>query len=427
MAISPARIAAYEVLLRVERDRAFTSILLPQYQINLSEKDAALCQQLVLGVLRRKLYLDAVISQFTTNKKLDLEVEMTLRLGAYQLLELDRIPDHSAVNESVQLVQRAKKASAKGFVNAILRRIAKRGPLPDSSDTLDKASIKTSYPRWLLERWLKQFGRERALAIAEANNQPPRLAFRFTGHPETEVPQEANPSQIVEGGYTVEKFTPGLRELAAAGRIYFQDEASQLIARSVRIAEGGSFLDVCASPGGKTTLAARDNRDKHVVVVAGDLHQSRVEWLKDNCSSQGFPNVLVARYDAVAALPFAERSFDAILVDAPCSGTGTIRSNPEIRYFLRPDDIEELSRKQLAILTNASKLLQKGGRLYYSTCSLEHEENEGVVVKFLGENSEFLPAENEIDERFLTDEGYGRTFPDRDGTDGFFFAILERS
>ncbi|HEX6280252.1 MAG TPA: 16S rRNA (cytosine(967)-C(5))-methyltransferase RsmB [Pyrinomonadaceae bacterium] len=426
MAISPARIAAYEVLLRVERDRAFTSILLPQYQANMSEKDAALCQQLVLGVLRRKFYLDAVISQFSAKRKLDLEVVTAIRLGAYQILELDRIPDYSAVNESVQLVRRAKKASAKGFVNAILRRIAKRGPLPESGDSIETASIETSHPRWLLERWIQQFGRERALAIAEANNQPPRLAFRFTGHPEPEVPQEANPSQIVEGGYTVEKFTRELKELAEAGQIYFQDEASQLIARSVQIPDSGTFLDVCASPGGKTSLAAKANRGRSLTLAAGDVHQARVELLRSNCISQGFPEVLVARYDAVAALPFADGSFDAILVDAPCSGTGTIRSNPEIRYFLRPDDIEELSRKQLTILTNASNLLRKGGKLYYSTCSLEREENEGVIAKFLDEHNEFRHVEDGIYKRFRTDEGFGRTFPDRDGTDGFFFAILER-
>jgi len=423
MPVSPARIAAYEILLRVERDRAYASALLPRYESELGEKDAALCHQLVLGILRRKHYLDKRIREHAGAKKIDIEVLTALRIGTYQLLELDRIPDHSAVNDSVGLVQRARKVSAKGFANAILRKIARdTAPVP-TGDSIDEVSIQLSHPKWLLERWTRQFGYEHAVAIANANNQPSRIAYRLTGK-ELDKEIESYRSEIVEGAFTVPRLTAGLRELAEEGSIYFQDEASQLVASLISIPEGGRFLDVCASPGGKTSLIALKKRS--AAIVAGDIYHSRVEFLRSNCIRQGISSVQVAQYDAVESLPFADGSFDTTLVDAPCSGTGTIGSNPEIRYFLCPEDIEELSRKQLSILRNASKLVKSGGRLYYATCSMEWEENEGVIAAFLAESKDFRSAQIEAEPRFITPEGFIRTFPDRDGTDGFFFAALVR-
>ena len=414
MPVSPARIAAYEILLRVERDQAFSSALLPRYESELGEKDAGLCHQIVLGVLRRKLYLDKRIREHAGPKKIDLEVLTALRIGAYQLLELDRVPDHSAVNESVGLVQRARKTSAKGFTNAILRRIA-AAPVQQDADL--------SHPDWLLERWARQFGRERAVAIAEANNRPSRIAFRRTAK-DGEAP-DSTTSNIVDGAFIADRLSASLRDLAEQGKIYFQDEASQMVAGLVSSPDGGRFLDVCAAPGGKTSLIALKNQTASV--IAGDLYYSRVELLRSNCVRQGISSVQVVQYDAAISLPFAEASFDAVLVDAPCSGTGTIGSNPEIRYSLRPEDIEQLSRKQLSILRNASKLVKSGGRLYYSTCSLELEENEEIVAAFLAEENDFTAVSDSIDARFKTPEGFGRTFPDRDGNDGFFFAELVRS
>ena len=423
MPISPARVAAYEILLRVERDRAYASALLPRYESELDERDAGLCHQIVLGVLRRKLYLDKRIREHAGTKKIDIEVLTALRIGAYQLLELDRIPDHSAVNDSVGLVQRARKVSAKGFVNAILRRVAGESGAVKIADDIDGVSIALSHPKWLLERWIDQFGYEHAIAIAGANNQPSRIAYRMTGR-ELKADIEGYPSEIVEGAFTVSRLSAGLRELAEQGSIYFQDEASQLVASLIAIPDGGRFLDVCASPGGKTSLIALKNRT--AMIVAGDIYHPRVEFLRSNCIRQGISSVQVTQYDAAVSLPFAEKSFDTVLVDAPCSGTGTIGSNPEIRYFLRSEDIEELSRKQLSILLNASKLVKSGGHLYYATCSLEREENEEVIAAFLAESRGFVVGSRGVDARFLTDEGFARTFPDRDGTDGFFLATLVR-
>ncbi len=422
MAISPARIAAYEILVRIESDRAYSSVLLPQYEASLQERDAALCHQIVLGVLRRKLFLDHKIREFAGARKLDLEVLIALRIGAYQLLELDRIPAHSAVNESVALVQRAKKASAKGLVNAVLRRLS----ISDNNTVIEDAFVNLSHPQWLLDRWTAQFGAEHTNTIACSNNTPPRTAFRLTSKALAEIPAGTRRSEIIDGAFIVSRISEQMRDLAEDGQIYFQDEASQLIASMIAIPTGGRFLDICAAPGGKTTQIAHRYRDSGATVIAGDIHLKRAEFLRSNCIRQGETDVQVVQYDAAGTLPFREKSFDTVLVDAPCSGTGTIASNPEIRYFLAPEDILDLSRKQLKILVNASKLVKDGGRLYYSTCSLEREENEDVIYAFLSGADDFRLAKGEIDLRFLTKEGFGRTFPDRDGTDGFFFAQVVR-
>jgi len=426
MPISPARIAAFEVLLRIERDRGYSSVLLPQFESKLADKDRALCHELVLGVLRKRYLLDRSITQFAGAKKLDIEVLVSLRIGAYQLLFLDRIPDHSAVNDSVTLVQRAKKSSAKGFVNAILRKIASNDRSLDLGEGIERVSVETSHPSWLLERWSREFGEERAFSIAAANNNAKRLAFRMTKRGLTnnvDPPVGSVPSSVVEGAYTADRLTPEIWDAADRGDLYFQDEASQLVANLVSIPASRRFLDVCAAPGGKTTLiAARSD----AMVIAGDLYPQRVEFLRANAIRQGVSGVHVARYNAESGLPFADETFDAILLDAPCSGTGTIRSNPEIRYFLSPEDLHALPFKQLRMLENASKLLTKGGRLYYSTCSLEREENEGVVESFLTQGSGFSIDRSMGDPRFTTPAGFTRTFPDRDGTDGFFLTVLAR-
>ena len=421
MKISPARLAAFDVLLRIERDRAFSSVLLPAVEERLSSADRGLCHELVLGVLRRQMYLDKVIEVFAGAKKLDTAVRIALRLGAYQLLFLDKVPAYSAINESVGLVQKAKKTSAKGFVNAILRRISEKTPVLSFADEIERISIETSHPRWLIEKWSDEFGRADAEAIAVANNVIPKTAFRVLSDDNVEGLEK---SEFVDGCYIAASLDKELRERADRGEIYFQDEASQIVAQMVGRELGSTFLDVCAAPGGKTTQIARENR--RAMIVAGDLHAARVEHLRETCHRQGVDFVTVVQYDAEVALPFADNSFDTVFVDAPCTGTGTIRRNPEIRYSLVPDDLGELPRKQLAILKNASKVVTPGGRLVYSTCSFEREENEQVIKEFESENVGFAKAVPAVPERFITADGFGRTFPHRDSMDGFFIAELRR-
>lgn len=438
MKISPARTSAFDILLRIERERAFSSVLLPLYEEKLENKDRALCHRLVLGVLRRKLYLDEIVSKLTggKSKKFDPEVLTALRLGLFQLSHLDRVPDHSAINESVELVKRAGKRSASGLVNAVLRRAARERPTIESpSGDADRIALEQSHPRWLIVKWAGQFGLHEAEAIARANNRPPGLTFRPTARFYQLDPVEqsdlsamisasADPFEGLSDGYRSERITPELRELAGNGLIYFQDAGSQLVAASVGLSDDELFLDVCASPGSKTTCVLRE-QDRFA--VAGDLHPHRVSVLRENCAAQGLERIGVVRYDATDSLPFAGERFDAVLVDAPCTGTGTIRSNPEIRYHLSPPDISELASKQLSIIGNASKMVKKGGRLIYSTCSLEREENESVVERFLSENQGFGISERRLPQGFVTGGGFVRIMPHEEDSDGFFIAVLRRS
>lgn len=424
MKISPARVAAFDILKRIETERAFSSVLLPEYEASLSPKDRSLCHQLTLGVLRKQIYLDRIIDHFAGGKKIDVAVRVILRLGLFQLNFLDKVPDHSAVDESVNLVQQAKKSSAKGFVNAILRRSLREPFLSEYSDDIDRLSVETSHPRWLIEKWIAQFGAENAGAIAAANNQQPKMAFRLTAKsPQGLKFEGVQRSEIVESAFVVNRLTPEIADAAARGDIYFQDEGSQLVAQAVELPDGASFLDVCSAPGSKVSQIATRAKD---LIVAGDLYEKRVRFLKENCANQGADNVRIVQYDAEFALPFADESFDVVLVDAPCSGTGTIRHNPEIRYALAPGDFDELSRKQRRIMANASKLVKKGGSLIYSTCSLEIEENEAVAEDVLSGNGDFEKVRPSVPERFLRNDRYARTMPHRDEVDGFFIAAFNR-
>ncbi|CAN5216214.1 16S rRNA (cytosine(967)-C(5))-methyltransferase RsmB [soil metagenome] len=429
MKISPARVAAFDVLLEIERKKAFSSGLLPVAEDELSLEDRGLCHELVLGTLRKQIYLDRLISAVTKNRKIDDEVRIALRLAIYQIRFLDRIPFHSAVNESVNLVHRAKKTSAKPFVNAILRRLLREPTEIEFSDDLDRLSVETSHPRWLLEKWAVDFGLDDAERIANANNIVPLAAFRvIDGDPvlKEEVEKFARRSENVDGCYLADVREHRLGSLGREGRIYFQDEASQLVANSIEIGDRRSIFDVCASPGGKTGILARHASAKAGIVIAGDISSPRVDLLKESLSRQDVNLHGIVQYDATVHLPFVERSFDHVLVDAPCSGTGTIRHNPELRYFVKPDDLSSFAHKQLSILISASEMVRPGGQIVYSTCSLEIEENEDVCKKFLGLSDDFEAVASKVSSVFLTDDGFARTRPDRDGMDGFFIACFRR-
>lgn len=425
MKISPSRLAAFEILRRIETERSLSSVLLPAYEETLSDLNRGLCHELVLGVLRKQIYLDRVTDSLSGGKKLDVEVRIALRLGAYQLLFLDKVPAYSALNESVNLVQKAKKTSAKGLVNAILRKISTRVPTIEYANDIDRISVETSHPTWLIEKWTELLGAEDAEQMAIANNRLPRRAFRYSSGPDADNSLfDAEKSEWVEGCYFASSITPELRSAADAGQVYFQDEGSQMVAQSVGKVDGLKVLDLCAAPGGKTTQIAGGS--SNAIIVAGDLRTARVDLLRATCVKQGAEFVSIVQYDAETAIPFADETFDIVLVDAPCSGTGTIRHNPEIRYFVEANDFVDLGRKQLAILENASKLVRPGGRLIYSTCSIQTEENEDVCKAFLEKVGGFEVQRPNVPEKFITGRGFARTFPHRDDMDGFFIAELHR-
>jgi 16S rRNA (cytosine967-C5)-methyltransferase len=443
MKISPARKATFDILQKIEKENAFSSILLPQFEDRLPLKERALCHQLTLGVLRKKIYLDRLIKNLTQKKleKFDIEILNALRIGIYQLKFLDKIPDYSAINESVNLVKYARKKSAAGLVNAVLRKVAKREVNLTFQNEIEELSIISSHPIWLINKWIDQFGFEKTKKIAFSNNEIAPLSFRFTNRFFSRTEGEKEPfyekiaeqksitkSRFLKNSFISATFNKLVKELAEENLIYFQDPGSQIVANSVDLIEGERFLDLCAAPGSKTTQIATSLLKEKInkKVFAGDLYHHRLATLKKNCSNQKVSNVDFIRYDAEKELPFGAKSFDKILVDAPCSGTGTIRHNPEIRYSLHPTDFSELQNKQLKILIKASELIKPGGCLIYSTCSLEEEENEKVVDLFLESNKEFQKGFFNLENELLNRDGFVRTFPHQNQTDGFFIAKLAR-
>jgi 16S rRNA (cytosine967-C5)-methyltransferase len=376
MKLAPARLAAFGALLAIDRG-AWSAEALAAKSVQLDSRDAGLASDIVFGTLRRRGELDALIGKYSKKgvERVDPAVRIALEMALYQIRFLDRVPDHAAVNDSVELARRAGKSSAAAFVNAVLRR-AIREPL-DIPETL-------STPAWLLDRWTAQYGADTALAVAHASLSPPERFIRVVNG---EPPPGAEPTEI-----------PGCFRLASgdAGNYRFQDIGSQAVVPLLDLEPGQTFLDLCASPGNKTAQAL----ETPVHAIACDLHVSRARLLLP----LGIP---VATVDGTKPLPFGAR-FDRILVDAPCSGTGTLARNPEIKWRLQPADIADLQSRQIAILKNALAQLAPGGLLVYSTCSLEREENQDVVALSGAATVKTM-----------------QRIPGRDPGDGFFAAALK--
>lgn len=452
MAVSQARRIAFDILLRVETERAYAGELLharlSDARAPVKREDAALATELTLGVLRWQRLLDFLIERQTGKAVavLDLEVVLALRLGLYQLRFLSRVPASAAVNESVELVKAARKRSAASLVNAVLRkarREAATGLVPATLPPETRLGILHSHPDWLVARWLARFGESRATALLEANNRPPRLTCAVHGTAELDsIKQElqhaglhVEPAAWLRNAVYVSGGNLAATQAFRRGAISIQDEASQMVAHLLD-ARGGDFvLDLCAAPGGKTAILARDAGPQSLVVAA-DVHFHRLQALGETLRRLNFTFVRRIVLDATANLPFG-RTFTKILVDAPCSGTGTLARNPEIRWRLRPDDISELHARQAALLKNALAHLSPGGRLVYSTCSLEPEENEEVLsevlagfpgihqVKVADALKPHLREAADVEKLFSAD-GTFQTFPPEHGTDGFFAVAVER-
>lgn len=376
MKLAPARLAAFGALLAIDRG-GWSAEALAAKSGHLDTRDAGLASDIVFGTLRHRGELDALIGAYSKRavERLDSAVRTALEMALYQIRFLDRVPGHAAVNDSVELARKAGKASAAAFVNAILRR-AIREPL-EVPETL-------STPAWLLERWTAQYGAGTALQIAHASLNPPERFIRVGNAP---APSTAEPTAV-----------PGCFRLASGdpGPFRFQDIGSQAVVPLLSLEPRQTFLDLCASPGNKTAQAL----ETPLKAIACDLHMSRARLLLP----LGIPIVTL---DAAKPLPF-DACFDRILVDAPCSGTGTLARNPEIKWRLQPTDILDLRNRQIAILRNALARLAPGGRLVYSTCSLEREENEDVVA---------LSGATTIETM--------QRIPGRDPGDGFFAAVLK--
>src|SRR5271157_5599517 len=440
-AVSPSRAAAFDILLRVEQTGAYASELLHSERLGkLSAADRALTTELVMGVLRWRSRLDETITAASSRplNNVDAEVLSGLRLAAYQMQFLSRIPARAAINESVELVKRAKKRSAAPFANAVLRRLAeiKPEPLPETiaGDPIPFLTREFAHPEWLVKRWVTAFGLERASAVCKHDQRIPSTAIRLdTAEIERELASEGvelapgallASARIVIGGDVTR--TRAFRE----GRVFIQDEASQLVAALV--GTGSRLLDCCAAPGGKTAALAA--RNPTAEIIAAELHPHRAELLSKRVQAA---NVRVINADALA-LPL-RGGFDRVLADVPCSGTGTLARNPEIKWQLAPDDLADLHARQVDILRAALRQLAPGGRAVYSTCSLECEENVDVVEEALRGNDSYELCDCREELQRLRDKGevvwddldsllsgkFLRTLPGVQPCDGFFAAVVE--
>ena len=451
--IAPARQAAYDVLRAVNGSRADLPNALARVRDRLAdERDRALAGEIATGTLRWQGAFDHVISEFARRSiaKLDPEVVDILRLTIFQILHLDRVPTSAAVNDAVNLTRKAGKKSAAPLVNAILRRVSRERsklPLPGRDAGLDFLAVSLSHPRWLVERWVDRYGFEAAEAWARFDNAPAALTLRVntlhTTREEvadslTQAGMEVEPTAHAPDGLIVRSGNPlqkGGWHLSAKVPATFlrgffvQDEASQLVAMFADAQPGERVLDLCASPGGKTTAMAAAMRNDGFV-VASDVRGRRIQLLHRTIAASGATIVRIVQADAAKALPF-DAQFDRILLDAPCSGLGTLRRDPDIRWRRDEGDLPVLAAAQVAMLERAAEVLRPGGRLIYSTCSSEPDENEAVVERFLAAHDGFRLASPDecapLTRRFLTREGNFRTLPHRDQLEAFFAAMLVKT
>jgi 16S rRNA (cytosine967-C5)-methyltransferase len=441
--IAPARIAAYETVLAVNAGKSDLPTALHRARQPLKDdRDRALAGEIASGTLRWQGAADHVIAAFAARptSKLDREILAILRLSIFQLLHLDRVPASAVVDDAVELARKAGKKSASGFVNALLRRVSRERatlPLP-SSPALDVMSITLSHPRWLAERWIDRHGEEAALAWARFNNDPAPLTLRVNTLKTT---RDALAADLANAGVTTEPArhapdaliitggNPLLTPLAHTGAFVVQDEASQLVGEFVAAQPGERIFDACASPGGKTTQLAAATEGSGLIVAA-DVRDKRIALLRRTVQESGATNVRVVQANARNA-GMSPGSFDAVLLDAPCSGLGTIRRDPDIRWRRTEQDLPSLAEAQAQMLAELATLVRPGGRLVYSTCSSEPEENEAVVAGFLTARPDFsrrIPPRFETGPlRDLLDaEGCLRTLPFRDGLEAFYAVGLSR-
>jgi 16S rRNA (cytosine967-C5)-methyltransferase len=455
MPVSAARQTAYEVLRRVEGEGAYASdVLHAELNTQIKPADAALATELVMGVLRWRRLLDFLLERQMKKpiERMDQAVAIALRMGAYQLRFLGKVPARAAVNESVELVKRARKSSAASLVNAVLRKVASDSKtpaekyLPPGMSLVGRLAILHSHPTWMVERWLARFGEAPTIALLEANNRTPRLscAFHHIEQRDEIVGGLEKSGMRVEQGtllgaaFAVTGGSPARTPAFRTGQISIQDEASQTIPLLLGVREGDRVLDLCAAPGGKTPALMRA-AGNDAIVVAADRHAHRLRAMAAQFKRLGLENARLVELDASHALPF-RGEFDRILVDAPCSGTGTLARHPEIRWRLHPQQLAESREQQKRMLSNALAHLARGGRLVYSTCSIEPEENQDVVASVLkGSPSTYVVSAAEAAQTLasrlapgvnaaalFSSDGFFRTSPASQRTDGFFAALLEK-
>lgn len=442
IAVTPARQAAAAILADL-RGGLLLDAAFERRAANLDARDRRWLQELVWGALRRRAPLDAILAERVRGGllRLDEEVVDLLRLGAYQLVAMASVPAYAAIGETVELAKGRAGPGAGTLVNAVLRRVDReRGPdgvppIAPPADPLERLALEQSHPLWLIARWAERWGTDAAAALLAANNAEAPVVARPYGVSAAELaaeleaagvgvePPPAGAAWPAESVRLARGSALTTRDAYVGGRFHVQDPASTFVTQYAAFPAGARVADVCAAPGGKALELARTAG----AVFAGDRSPARLARVRANVRRLGAPNVFAYAGDVLAA-PLAP--VDAVLVDAPCTGTGTFRRHPDARWRLRPSDVAVMSAAQRDILRAAAELVRPGGLVVYSTCSIEDEENDGVVDRFLGERGgEWTlepPPAGAVPEAVL-DAGRLRVLPQRHGVDGSFAARLRRA
>ena len=434
--IATARVAAFDALREIEARHLDLGEAVARVRQPLAdERDRALLLELVSGTLRMRAAIDFQLASRVTRSlaKLDEAVRIVLRMSGFQLLYLSRIPASAVINDAVELTRRAGKSSAAGLVNAVLRALARDReqltwpavPPPDApvAAVAEYLAVVQSHPSWLVARWVERHGRDATERWLAFNNQAPALCLVPN---RTLVSREALAEELRADGVATEptaRAPHGLHVVSGhplatrafrEGRFLVQDEASQLIAALVDPPRGGRVLDLCASPGGKTLSLIADVGGQGLVVAA-DVRPHRLRVLAGTLARCRAARARVIHIPAEGALPLRDTSFDTVLIDAPCSGLGTVRRDPDIRWRRSSEDLPRFAAAQLKLLDRACGLVRAGGTLIYSTCSSEPDENEDVVAAFLRTHADYSERRTH------------QTLPFRDGLEAFYGAVLRRA
>lgn len=442
------RQVALDILMRIEKQGSFSHILIDDAirKNKVSEKDEKLLTEIVYGTIERKMTLDYYLSSFIKSKKKVADwVMMLLRLSVFQFVYLDKVPAYAIIHEAVEIAKNRGHKGIASFVNGVLRNVERRGveDINTMDDPIERLAIATSHPKWLVQRWVDHYGYDITKNMCETNVQKKPISIRVNQMKTTksEVMEElkqfeidASFSPFVNDGILIDKGNVLKTDLLEKGYVTIQDQSSMLAANAVEVAPHMTVLDTCSAPGGKTTYISEMMNDTGEI-YAYDINKNKTRFIQRNAERLGLTNIIVGSKDArKLRTVHQDESFDRILIDAPCSGLGVIRSKPDIKYSKQIQDIEKLQTSQYAIIEHVAPLLKVGGKLVYSTCTVETLENEEVVKRFIKNHPHF-----KVDERFLEEVSkfrnleanistYGiQIFPQTMNADGFFISRLERT
>lgn len=438
---------ALKVLYEIDKNNAYSNISLKKHLKNASLKtvDRAFVTQLVYGVVKNKSRLDWIISKYSNTpiRKMSYWVLNILRLGIYQIIFLDKVPQSAAVNESVKLARKYGHKRISGFINAILRNITRANSedlIPSNKDEIEYISTYYSHPKWLIEKWVRDYGKDFTTKLAKKNNENPEVTIRTNilkaSRAELMELLQNEGMKAEKGKWCPEaillKNTSNIEESTSfkKGLFQIQDQSSMLVAHILDPKEDQLILDLCSAPGGKTTHISEKmgNTGK---IIARDIHSHKLDLMEKNNERLGISNIKLERFDALELDSNLIEKADRVLLDAPCSGLGIIRKKPDLKWNKRLEDIEDIIALQYRMLENATKYLKKDGILIYSTCTINPDENLNIIKKFLNNNTNFKlvpidPFSPKIKEHSEIEKGYLQTFPHIDDIDGFFICKLKR-